>query len=169
MKATIPVLMVLVAITFAQKPIPIPSLNLNKIQGLWYVVAAYPSYENVGIDCFTMSFTLVSNDTINLALVQEGNDNSLNSTFNLDVINSGSVWIGPTGKAIAWISFDPINGAWGTFASYGTGNAVILSRSPSLNFSIIASQLALLQSEGYQANLTNTYFVPNNCTMGEFI
>jgi len=171
MKVTILVLFLLMAMTFAQtpRPVPLPSLNLTKVQGLWYAVAAYPSSSNIGITCFTMNVTVLSGTSINVTVAEEAYGNSYSIVVPMNVSNNGSIWTSPTQVPAAWISFDPVNGTWGTFASYGSQDALILSRSKALNTSIIVSQLALLQAEGYQATMSNTYFLPNNCTKREFV
>jgi len=167
MKVTLAVLMILVVITFTQtpNPIPLPSLNLNKVQGLWYVVALYQKYISMDYDCVVWNIRVLNATTINMTLTAESKGYLFNETSLWNVSNNGSVWNEKDWSA-AWISFDPLNGTWGTFAFYDNQMAFILSRSPSLNASIIVSQLPLLQSEGYYATLFNTYFLPNNCTMG---
>jgi len=82
----------------------------------------------------------------------------------MEVLHNGSVLQDRPGSTGDWISFDPLNGAWGTIAAENNQLAFILSRSPTLSNTIIQSQIGLLQSEGYLANMSNTYLIPNkNC------
>ena len=85
------------------------------------------------------------------------------------VDHNGSIWRDvaddPT-YTLYWIGFDLVNGSWGTLALELDQQAMIISRTPMLSNSIIQSQLALLQAEGYNANMRNTHFPPNKqCSM----
>ena len=114
MKVTLAVLMILVVITFTQtpNPIPLPSLNLTKVQGLWYIVAGYPNYLYIDTMCYAAKFTVLNNTTINVTTTTITKETFFTNIFNMTVSNNGSIW-SSMGDSWVWISFDPVNGKIG--------------------------------------------------------
>ena len=163
MKLAVIALLALVVICSAQtpRPIPLPSLNLNKIAGTWYAVVGYPNTNFAPITCYTMDFTPLSDTQVKLSFSVSVAGQKYSDTVTISVSHNGSVWTSQDSSVTDWISFDPVSGAWATFAKDNEQSAMIISRSPTLSNTIIQSQLALLQSEGYNANSNNTMIIPS--------
>ena len=86
MKVTFAALMVLVAIIFAQipRPIPLPSLNLTKVPGLWYVVAGYLNSNFIGVDCFTQNVTVLNSTAVSITLAGAGSGYNIPNTVEIE-------------------------------------------------------------------------------------
>jgi len=162
MKFALFALLAIATIAFAQNPIPLPSLNLNKIAGLWYVVGAYPGNSYPGVTCYTMNVNVISDSLIQTTVTLVWMGKKIVSMSFLQVQHDGSVWVDQEGTESIWISLDPASASWATVVAGNQQAAMIISRNPTLSSAILQSQYTLLQTEGYNANSGNTYIVPNN-------
>lgn len=167
MKLSVIVLVGLSAICLCQKPnpIPLPSLDLNKVQGLWYIVVGYAPKGYSDRICMTLNFTSLDDTSVKVIMFEVLRSQWQHTDVSvLDVYHNGSVWGDDDGLVdINWLSIDPVNASWATLADGLGQSAFIISRTPSLNTIIIQSQLALLQKEGYYVYSNNTSVIPNDC------
>lgn len=159
------ILLTIIILTKTQNPIPVSGLNLDDFSGKWYVVIVYGLGLTSEIKCFLID-SIVSGDKIvfdETLIYYNGTVTSQTVDFTT-VDNSASTWT-TNGIDVDWISYDAASGL-ATMAFVDHQFAVIYSRTPTITYTVLLSQLYLLAKEGYLVNITtNVLGFPNvNCT-----
>jgi lipocalin len=163
MKIAIIALFALLAVSFAQNPIPLPSVNLTKAMGLWYINVAYPDFNLEGLSCYTWQLSQMNNGSlqVNITIGYEGQFQSTIAAINPS--QNGAVWTPADGNggSLEWVAADIVGYTWATLAAGSEQGAAILSRNPTMSNTLVVSQVALLQKEGYSITNNNYFVVPN--------
>lgn len=152
-------------------PVPLPTLNLSRVEGKWYVVLEFNSaYNNsfpITTTCFTWNITVEGSD-INVIWENLIDDRLVTFSDQYDIEGSpNSIWTEvSTGNQLVWLDLDPISGSWALFANMDCQQAYLFSRNDNINTDILNAQISLLQNEGYGINDSNYYLIINdNCTL----
>ena len=163
MKLSLIALFAIVALSFAQSPTPLPQVDLTKMEGLWYIAVAYPSNPVYGLfSCYTWNITVLSETSVQIDASVTVFGQVSTTVATVEVSENGAVWSNGDAST-AWVALDSENGSWATFGSIGEEGAGIVSRTPSLSASVVQSQIALLQEQGYSINSSDIYLFNNAC------
>src|SRR5689334_5722722 len=118
MRIAVIALFALLAISFAQNPVPIPSLNLTKAMGLWYANILYPDENSAGISCYTFQFSMMSNGSIQANATVGYQGQFFSNLAALNPSQNNAVWTAAqNGGAFDWVAADIVGYTWGTMGA----------------------------------------------------
>jgi hypothetical protein len=157
---------------FAQpNPKPMPSINVDRLNGTWYIGLAFNSTFNtqnpLGITCWTWNLTIDDNagqvDVLQ-NYVKGGSTVSDTFTFNVST-NGSSFWTDPWGNEWVWVDIDIRDYKWGALAGDTQQYALFLFRNANYSQNIAHDEIEILSWENYVISTDNSYFIDNtNCT-----
>jgi lipocalin len=176
MKVIVLILIALISALQAQKPhaIPVPISNISSFAGEWYMVMEYSSeFDNlvpIGLTCSMWDISFTGNQVnVNIVSIINGNTeyNSVNFAY---TENSTSVWTeAQTGGKYGWIYLEPVVHDWALLASMDFQEALLFTRNPSINTTIVTYVMSLMKGEDYYINSENFYIIETTNCQGSML